>query len=138
MSNIFKVNNKGTRSMSGASIINFKHICTLFYCYYCGFYIAFAWNAKSFTIAILVFFFLSFSSLSGQIGKSYFQSIVQLLLWARVARIIGNLRGNNLNGNRNGNINRRADVAVLPYFMLRKKARRKCKQTFSFKIAGKT
>ena len=50
---------------------------------------------------------------------------------ARSRQILGNLRGNNLDGNRNGNINRRVDVAVLPFFMLRKIARKKCKQIFS-------
>ena len=55
-----------------------------------------------------------------------------------MATIVENLRGNNLDGNRNGNINCRVDVEVLPYFMLRKKARKKCKQTFWFIKAGKT
>ena len=33
------------------------------------------------------FFFLLLTTLSGQTGKSYFQSFVQLLLWARLTRI---------------------------------------------------
>ena len=51
-------------------------------------FFAFVRNAKSFAIVILVFF-LFFPSLtfSGQAGKSYFQSFIQLLLWARVTRI---------------------------------------------------
>ena len=50
--------------------------------------IAFSWNAKSFAIAILVFFlFFLLVTFSGQTGKSYFQNFVQLLLWARVTRI---------------------------------------------------
>ena len=49
--------------------------------------IAFAWNAKSFSIAILVFVFFLLVTFSGQAGKSYFQSFVQLLLWAGVTRI---------------------------------------------------
>ena len=70
-----------------------------------NFIIAFVWNGKSFAIAILVsyvcvkrkklcnchssfsFFFFLLVTFSGQTGKSYFQSFVQLLLWARVTRI---------------------------------------------------
>ena len=48
------------------------------------------------------------------------------------------LRGYKPDVNRNGNINRGVAVAVLPYFMLRKKARKKCKQSFCCKKAGKT
>ena len=50
--------------------------------------IAFAWNAKSFAIVILVLFlFFLLVTFSGQTGKSYFQSFVQWLLWARGTRI---------------------------------------------------
>ena len=38
MSNIFKVTNKDTRTIIGASIVNFEHnlhFIQLFHCYYC-------------------------------------------------------------------------------------------------------